>query len=572
MNILTQLPPEVRKGQLVSLDFEMFDQVKGKLHRPVGTFAAISIAIEGNPNVYQLYDHHDLRKLVPIISKGSWVIHNALYDLRQFRRFATIKPRFIYDTMLMDQSMQGGLYRTFGLDDLSRRWLGESMNKEVREDFITAHEMTPRMKQYAAKDAVKTLEIAQLQIAKYTGDPAFQAYLVADEPMIFPVLDLQGFRVDVANWRPMIEEFMQKARDLEDELGFNVNSKAQVLAALAKREKLHLPNTKKATLLEYSSRPLIAAILEARTYRKAVSSYGMKWLESSLEDGDMVYSNYKITGAETGRMSSSDPNMQNIPQRKLPIYRSRFLASEGNALEIWDVSQQEPSITAYHSRDRKLLEALNNHISTHLAVAAEIYDNPKLDKNTHPDEYKVGKEINLGLTYGLTAHGLSKRIGKTLEQSEALIRKYFMKFSGVKSYIDIQRDTAYRRGYVTTALGRRIYINPYDRSWENNAINAPIQGGAADFTKVWGRKIWEGINAAGLPQTTNGFIHDETTRDTPKGIIKESGEIVQAAFDETAEQLYKGIPFTVEKEYGKSWAAKSISGEMIDLDEEDDDG
>ena len=142
---------------MVCFDFETFGQEQRKIHRPTGTFACISVAIEGDKNVYQLYEHTDLKKLERIIHKGTWVCHNALYDLRQFRRFATIKPRFMWDTMLADQSMQGGLYQTFGLADLSRRWLGKVMEKDVREDFSTLTEMTPAMKKYAAQDAMSTL-------------------------------------------------------------------------------------------------------------------------------------------------------------------------------------------------------------------------------------------------------------------------------------------------------------------------------------------------------------------------------------------------------------------------------
>src|SRR5688572_10804800 len=149
MKILNELPPEAHKGQMVSMDFETFQQEEGKLHRPGGVFACISIALENNPNVYQLYDQHDLKKVFQLTKKGTPVFHNALYDLRQFRRFVpNVYWGFIWDTMLVDQSMCGGLYQTFGLPDLARRWLGKYMDKDIREDFSTLTEMTPKMKTY----------------------------------------------------------------------------------------------------------------------------------------------------------------------------------------------------------------------------------------------------------------------------------------------------------------------------------------------------------------------------------------------------------------------------------------
>jgi DNA polymerase-1 len=566
--IVAGLPPAAKKDQLVTIDFEMFDMTK--THRPTGSFALVSVKLEGDDNVYQLYDEKDLRKLVTRIKKGTWVFHNALYDLRQFRRYAEIEPRFIWDTMLAEQSMYGGLYQNFALGDLSRRWLGERMDKEVREEFFTKRTITQQMKRYAADDVVKTERIALLQRSTFLDDPAFKPYLYADEPMIFPMLDLQGFRVDVDGWLKMVAEFARCGELIQDELDFNVRSGPQVIAALKKLERLHLPNTQNETLIEYADRPTVSAIIEARMYLKASSTYGIKWLEENVEGDGKVYSDYHITGATTtGRMSSSDPNMQNIPARKLPVYRERFIASPGHIIGVWDVSQQEPSITAYHSQDKRLLEALRSGESTHLAVARAIFDNPNLSKKTHKAEYDLGKAINLGLTYGLTEHGLSARTNLTPEEAAVMIRKYFMKFSGVHSYIQTQRRNAFRDGYVSTALGRRSYINPYDRKWENNAINSPIQGGAADFTKIWGRKVWEKENEHGLPHTTVAFVHDETVYDTPREIARETKPLIQEAFDETAEFLYKNIPFAVEYEYGHTWAAKSIEADRITLEEDE---
>jgi DNA polymerase I-like protein with 3'-5' exonuclease and polymerase domains len=566
--IIAGLPPVAKKGQLVTLDFEMFDMTK--LHRPTGSFALISAKLEGDPNVYQLYDEKDLRKLVKVTEKGTWAFHNALYDLRQYRRYADIKPRFIWDTMLLEQAMRGGLYQNYGLADLVRRWLGEQMEKETREHFYQKRDISPEMKRYAALDVIKTEAVLLKQIDTYTKEAGFAAYKHADEPMIFPMLDIQGFRVDVGAWEEMVIEFKRRGMEIQDELGFNVKSSPQVIAALKKYERLNLQHADKDTLAEFADRPMVAKILEARLYRDAASKYGLKWLEENIESDGKVYSDYHITGATTtGRMSSSDPNMQNIPARKLPIYRERFIASEGHIIGVWDVSQQEPSITAYHSQDKRLLDALRAGESTHLTVAKAIFDNPNLSKKTHKAEYDLGKAINLGLTYGLTEYGLSARTSLTLEEAGAHIRKYFMKFSGVHSYIQTQRQKAFRDGFVTTALGRRSYINPYDRTWENNAINSPIQGGAADFTKIWGRKVWELENAYGLPHTTVAFVHDETVYDTPRKIAKELKPLIQEAFDCTAEFLYKNIPFAVEYEYGNTWAAKSIEAERISLDEEE---
>jgi DNA polymerase I-like protein with 3'-5' exonuclease and polymerase domains len=567
MKIVADFPPEVKRGQLVCMDFETFGQTDGKLHRPNGTFACISVLVDGDPNVYQLYDSKDLERLVRIVSKGRWVFHNALYDLRQFRRYTRVAHRPILDTMLMEQAMMGGYYQTFSLGDLSRRWLGKAMEKETRDEFTKMTEMTPQMKRYAANDVIVTMAIAKKQLAKYEGDPAFKAYTLADEPMIFPILDMPGIRVDVGNWQAMVDEFSMSARNLEDELGVNVMSPGQVKEA-ARKLRIHLQDTSASTLMAFIDHPFIQKVIEARMYRKAVSTYGTKWLEDNVEADGKVYADYHITGASTtGRLSCSNPNMQNIPQRKLPKYRSMFVASEGNVIRVSDIAQQEPCILAYHTQDRKLLDAIRNKEDLHLAVAREIFNDPSLTK-ADSEKRAVGKMINLGTSYGLTEFGLATKLGISEEQARVFLNSYFRKFSGVHGWIQQQRQNGFRNGYVTTALGRRSWLNPYDVSWQNNAINSPIQGGAADFGKIWTRKVWEQSNRQGVPFTLVALVHDEDVDDVPRECIKESNRIQKETFLETAETLYRNVPFSYESEYGVSWAAKSIATEMVDIGDE----
>lgn len=568
MKILNELPPEPKKGELICMDVETFGQIEGKLHRPNGTFACISVNLQRDPEtVYQLYDQHDLRKLVKIAKPGTWVFHNSLYDLRQMLRYTSIAPRYIHDTMLMEQALKGGYYLTFGLADLTRRYLGEYMDKEAREEFSTRTEMTPKIKTYAAKDVVKTIRIAMAQIRTYANDSGLKAYTVADEPMIWPVLDLQGFRVDVKGWEKMVKGFEAEATRLEQELGFNTMSGDQVKAA-CKKVGIHLQSTGADVLLEYAGTPIIDTILLARRYRKAKSTYGMRWLEENVESDGKVYADYHITGASmTGRMSCSSPNLQNIPQRKLPIYRERFLASEGYVLDISDVKQQEPCCLAWHTQDARLLKAIKSKEDLHLAVARNIFHDPTLTKENAGDKRAVGKQINLGTSYGLTAYGLAAKLNIDVPVAEGFLKQYFQTYSGVFAWIQQQRRSGFQKGFVTTALGRRSYLNLYDRGWENNAINSPIQGGAAELHKVWSRKVWEMCKRQGVPYTTVAWVHDETVRDIPKEVYKESMKIQHEAFQYAAQKLYPGVPFEIECEAGRSWAAKTLSTEVMELED-----
>lgn len=555
MNIIKGLPEEVKDGQMVAMDVEVFGQEDGKVHRPTGRFACLSICVDdGSGNVYQIYDEHDVKKVVRLAKKGMWVFHNAVYDLTQLRRWASIEPRFIWDTMLVDRVAHGGLYDTYSLKDLSRRWLDEYMEKEVRDDFSKLEDMSDEMEVYAARDALNTLRIARMQRDALEETQAFGAYKMIDEPAIFPTLDMNPVKVDVEGWTKMAVEFQQKGQEIEDEIGVNVYSPQQVKKALAENG-LHVQNTQALTLLEYADIPLVASILDARTYRKAASTYGIKWLEKYVEEDDLVYPSWNITGAETGRRSCSNPNLQNIPARKMPQYREMFISKHYRMI-VDDVSAQEPRITAYHSQDEALIAALVAGEDVHQTVADAI-----------GRDRKTGKMINLATSYGMTTQGLAKKLNIPESEAEGLLSAYFMRFRGVFSFISSQRAKAWKTGFVTTVSGRPIYINPYDSQWENNAVNAPIQGGAADFTKMWERLTWEGCKAEGIPYSVWGVVHDELDLDPPKEYYKDTKAVVRDAFHQTAKRLFDGVPFLDDMKTGKTWACKELDDDEYEEDD-----
>ena len=560
LTIVNGLPPKVKKGEMVAMDIEMFGQEVSKLHRPHGTFACITICLERDGDtVYIVQDTKDLKKVFELVSSGLWVLHNARYDFKQLSRWVELKDRFVWDTMLVDQSQYGGYYSNFGLKDLARRYLGVVMDKETRENFEKMDSMTDEMIRYAADDASLTLKVAVAQRLTLEDGPGWKAYQT-DQRMMFPLLEINGATVDVGAWEKAIASFQTIADNLQNELGFNVYSPVQVVKAL-KSQGLNLANTQAKTLAEYSDVPVVKQLMEARMYRKATSTYGTKWLENYVEADGKVYSSWNITGAETGRMSSSKPNGQNIPARKMPIYRTFFIPSPGGVMVVDDVSQQEPCILAYESKDPILTAAIKAGEDLHQAVADAIHM-----------ERAIGKAINLGIGYGLSAHGLSTRVGMTEAEAEAIITNYFSRFNGVFRWIQSQRDYGRKNGYVkTSSTGRRIYLNTHSRQWQNNAINAPIQGGAADFTKHWVRNYWEACHDMDIPYSLCMIVHDELVMDVPKQYLKKNREAIDRAFYQTSESLFPGIPFRFELEQGKSWACKQMSDEIWEDDDEGED-
>lgn len=557
MNIIKGIPQEAKPGQKVAIDTEFFGQVDGKLHRPHGDFAAMTINIENSEDVYLVQDQKDIQASLDAVKGGVWVMSNAVYDLTQLRRYVDIQPRYIWDTEIVERCSFGGLYDTFSLKDQARRWLDLYVEKETREEFSSERrEMTPQMEEYAARDALTTMEVFKRQEEYLDGTRALEAYNLIDEPAIWPTLDMQPMRVDVGGWEKNVHGYMRIAEEIQSEIGVNVLSSQQVVKALAKNG-IHVQNAQAGTLEEYADHEFVAKILEAKKYRKAISTYGLSWLEKYIEDGDLVYASWRVTGAETGRRSCSNPNLQQIPARKMPEYRDLFISKHGRMM-VADVSAQEPRILAYHSQDPALLEALRNGEDVHQTVANAIHR----DRGT-------GKIINLATSYGMTAHGLSKKLNITEQEATSLLNAYFTRFRGVLSYISLQRSVARRLGYVTTVSGRPVYMNPHDYQWENNAINAPIQGGAGDFSKMWERKIWEGCRSAGVPYSVCGLVHDEIIIDPPKEVYKITKQIEIEAFEQTAQTLFPGVPFLQEMKSGKKWSCKKLSEDELDEYEEE---
>lgn len=555
MKILNELPTsKLKAGTHVAIDIEMFGQDVNKLHRPHGTLACVSFATD--EGVYQFYDKDDVADALKYFGPGQWIFQNGVYDLRQLRALGfKIAQRPIFDTLLVEHNIYGGYYSSFGLDDMARRYLNIIVDKQVRTEFGTATKMTAAQKKYAANDAVITLKVARAQMATWTKEIEAHYWLI-DAPMVWVVLDLKPVKVDVDAWRRGVEGFAKQAQERQDKLGFNVMSHQQVKAAVAKQCRITLKDTSKTTLEKYAEKyPLIQEIIDVRTLRKAVSTYGETWLQKAIEDDCFVWANWNITGAETGRMSCSSPNLQNIPARNvrmgMDIYRT-FFVSDGGSLIISDVAQQEPRITASVTQDAALIKTLRTD-DPHGAVARDIFEKKDISK----EERNIGKQVNLGMSYGMSPFGLMKAVpGMSEERATEIVEQYFEKFPGVYDWIQANRRRAQIDEYVTTPAGRRIWLNLYNEQWPNNAINAPIQGGAADHTKLTLSTLHRRCQEDGVEFPVSMVIHDEIVADAPTGTVKMYKRMVRDAWLESAGILYPSIPFEVDIHTGPNWGAK----------------
>lgn len=260
--------------------------------------------------------------------------------------------------------------------------------------------------------------------------------------------------------------------------------------------------------------------------------------------------------------NSSKFNLQNIPAEEK--YRACIVASPDCKILVTDYSAQEPRITAYESQD-KLLIKMTQIVgeSIHVSVGRELFNDPNLSKKDR--RYKAAKGCNLGIQYGLTAVGLQRDLNDKKEEGEPdvsreeaqqLLNQYFSKFPGVKTWANRQRSFVKSLGYVTTKMGRRAYLNQYDWKAGNNALNSPIQGGAADITKLALSEIRkESYNRWGK-WFCFGVVHDEIDFNVPNEIFDEHKEMVEKIMIDCAERIYTGITFEVESKWGINWSCK----------------
>ena len=367
------LPREAKENELVAIDLEMYGM--SSPHRGDGTFAGMSMAF-GNEDSYLITDQADIRPALERLDNGQWTMQNAMFDLRVLRRYADVPQRFVWDTMLVEQDLYGGWFDRFNLQNLVRRYLREKRDKTIRDEFQKKVEMTPEMEAYAVQDAWDTVQIAKLQreYVKSELGGEFTYYTDIDEPSIWALLDIKPNRVDVDAWLANNELMVNLAAEKEEELGFNVYShkvvKKEIEASLGRKIKSTNAKSVLEPLLsridpQGDTAKLVRAVLEVRRARKAAETYGEGWIEQHVSWVDgiaYVYPSWKITGAETGRMSCSRPNMQNIPARRMPIFRTFFPASPGHVMQVADVSQQEPGFSAFLSKDPVLMDEIQRGV------------------------------------------------------------------------------------------------------------------------------------------------------------------------------------------------------------------
>lgn len=550
------LPREAKQEEKVAIDLEMFGQQEGRLHRPHGTFACLSIAFE-NGESYLIEEVHDLRECFSRLQAGQWVFHNAAYDIRQLRAFVDIRQRPVWDTMLVEAGLFSGWYDKFSLGDLHRRWIGTDISKGLRGEFGTRSTLTDAMRLYSVEDAKATLAVAIAQNAYVKHEKiSLRHYWIVDEPCMWAIIDMPPAKIDVDGWLKLAEHHANTGEQIQKELGFNVYSHTQTKAALEKAG-IKVRNTNRKDTLSPLARKLLVdgetgksnlvqRIVDSRVFRKAASTYGKDWVDQHVEEGGLVYGDYWTIGTRSSRMACSNPNLQNIPTRELPIFRRLFVSKfDSGIISVADSWQQEVCILAWMSQDKNLRMALEEHRDLHQETA----DDFGLSR-------RDGKDINLGLGYGMSAPGLASRVGISLKEADEGIRRRNERYASVHSWGDQQRRKAFAQEYLETSLGRRLWINRYDRQWERHAVNLPIQGTAAEHTKLWFVLCHKLSQEKEIPFRIPLVVHDELVSDVPPTEEAFWSKILSRFGTISGNIVVPGFQMQTSVRSGSSWGVK----------------
>ena len=486
-----------------------------------------------------------------------------------------------YDTMLESYVLDSTGSR-HDMDSLALKYLGHTTTsfqdiagkgvKQLTFDQISLEQAGP----YAAEDADVTLRLHHVLHEKLAAIPSLNSVLTDIEMPLVPVLariERQGALVDANLLGIQSVELGDKLVALEREAfaiageEFNLSSPKQLGVILY--EKLGLPiisktakgqpSTAEAVLAELAEQdfPLPKVLMQYRSMSKLKSTYTDRLPEQINPRTGRIHTSYHQAVTATGRLSSSDPNLQNIPIRTAEGRRIRqaFVAPKGYKLLAADYSQIELRIMAHLAKDEGLLHAFRNNLDVHSATAAEVFGVELADVTT--DQRRSAKAINFGLIYGMSAFGLAKQIGVDRKQSQAYIDRYFARYPGVLDYMERTRTQAAEQGYVETIFGRRLYLpeinakNPALRKGaERTAINAPMQGTAADIIKKAMVAVDNWLSASGLDARVILQVHDELVLEVREDLVDQVRDEVRVHMSEAAEL---DVPLVVEVGVGNNW-------------------
>jgi DNA polymerase-1 len=510
------------------------------------------------------------------------VLHNAKYDLEVLAQAqnGALAVTPVDDTMLISCALEAGAHG-HGMDELSQLHLG---HKPISFDSVTGtgkgrisfgHVPLDRATAYAAEDADVTLRLWHTLRPRLRPERALAMYEQVERRMITVLAHMEqaGVRVDGVELARIGQDFAERLVVLEAEChriagrAFNVGSPKQLGEILfdemglkgGKKGKTGAYSTDAAVLEELAAQgsELPRVVLEWRQLAKLKSTY-VEGLAAQIAPDGRVHTDYAMAVTSTGRLSSTEPNLQNIPIRTEEGMRIRraFVAEPGHVLMSADYSQIELRLLAHLAEVPTLREAFAKGEDIHSRTAAEIFHlSPEsVDKEAR----RRAKTINFGIIYGMSAFGLGGRLGIPAGEARGIIDAYFAQYPGIRAEMERLKEEARTKGYVLSPFGRRLWIqnikakDPMLRAGaERQAINAPFQGGAAAIIKRAMVRVPMALSEAGLKSRMLLQVHDELVLEVPQDEIEPAGAILRRVMEGVAELR---VPLLVEVGHGTSWA------------------
>jgi DNA polymerase I len=549
---------------------------------PVGHTFEMDLLGDSKNQIKQLSLSNVLELLKPLLEDESVlkVAHNMKYDWQMFaKQGICLTP--CDDTMLMSYVLHGSAH-SHGMDFLSEKFLnhkpiayedvaGKGKN-QVTFDKVDIAKATD----YAAEDADITLRLYRLFKPRLAHDKMMAVYENIERPLVTVIaeMELNGIRVDPKTLQDMSSAFGKKLVQLETEIyklaghEFNVSSPKQVGVVLF--EEMGLDSGRKTSKggtastavdvlekLAGQGHEIVKKILEHRQLSKLKSTYTDALQEAINVKTGRVHTSFSMAHTSTGRLASSDPNLQNIPikteeGRKI---REAFIAEEDHVLLSVDYSQVELRLAAALAGIEALKQAFKDKKDIHAITASQVFG-ISLDQIT-PEIRRNAKAVNFGIIYGISGFGLGKQLGISNSEASEFIRRYLARFKELQDYMESKKDEARANGFVRTWFGRKCVVyaindkNPAMRGGaERQAINAPLQGTAADIMKIAMVRLPAALKKEKLNAKMLLQVHDELVFEVPKSELEKTSAVIKDVMENVVDL---GVPLDVEAGSGASW-------------------
>ena len=524
-----------------------------------------------------------LQPLKPLLEQADKpkIGQNIKFDILMLKQYGIEVQGFLYDTMLMHYLLDPE--SSHNMTALSRFYLHyqpveieELIGKRGVRQGSMAQVPLEKIAEYAAEDADVTWQLKPLLEKELVKNNLFELYKTIEMPLVYVLagMEFEGVNIDVPALHEYGKELQAQLQALDREIKelagvpeLNISSPKQLGAVLF--DKLQLPSQKKTRTKQYStdektlqaltgSHPIIAKILAFRSLHKLLSGYVETLPEMVNKRTGKIHTTYNQFITSTGRLSSNNPNLQNIPIRDENgrEIRKAFIASDAqHVLLSVDYSQIELRLMAHLSEDPNMLDAFRRNEDIHAATAAKIFHEP-IEKVTR-EQRRQAKTANFGIIYGISHFGLAQQLQVPREEARKLIDGYFATYPGVKSYMEKAIAAAEQQGYVSTIFGRIRKLRDINtrnmtlRGYaQRNAINAPIQGSAADIIKIAMIRVYEQLQRRCLQSRLILQVHDELVLDVYLPELEEVKQMVQYEMENAAPLR---VPLLAEMGTGNNW-------------------